>query len=58
MTYYCEHYISPMEMRMPESTDTIHVSRPLNLNQVADVCIINIDELRALNPEFKKDLIP
>lgn len=58
MTYYCEHYISPMEMRMPESTDTIHVSRPLNLNQVADVCKINIDELRALNPEFKKDLIP
>lgn len=58
MTYYCEHYISPMEMRMPENTDTIHVSRPLNLNQVADVCKINIDELRALNPEFKKDLIP
>lgn len=58
MTYYCEHYISPMEMRMPESTDTIHISRPLNLNQVAEVCKINIDELRALNPEFKKDIIP
>ena len=58
MTYYCEHYISPMEMRMPESTDTVHVSRPLNLNQVAEVCKINIDELRAMNPEFKKDIIP
>lgn len=58
MTYYCEHYISPMEMRMPESTDTVHVSRPLNLNQVAEVCQINIDELRALNPEFRKDIVP
>ena len=58
MTYYCEHYISPMEMRMPESTDTIHISRPLNLNQVAEVCKITIDELRALYPEFMKDIVP
>lgn len=58
MTYYCEHNISPMEMTMPEGTDTVHVSRNLNLNQVADVCNINIDKLRALNPEFKRDVIP
>ena len=43
---------------MPESTDTVHVSRNLNLNQVAAVCNINLDKLRALNPEFKKDVIP
>ncbi len=58
MTYYCEHNICPMEMNMPESTDTVHVSRNLNLNQVAAVCNINLDKLRALNPEFKKDVIP
>lgn len=58
MTYYCEHNISPMDMTMPEGTDTIHISRSLNLNQIADVCKINIDKLRALNPEFKKDIIP
>lgn len=58
MTYYCEHNISPLEMRMPEGTDTIHISRPLNLQQIAAVCNSNIDELRALNPEFKKDIIP
>ena len=58
MTYYCEHYISPMEMNMPESTDTVHINRPLNLNQIAGVCKIDIDQLRALNPEFKKDIIP
>ena len=58
MTYYCEHDISPMAMQMPEGTDTIHISRSLNLNQVAEVCDINIDQLRALNPEFRKDVIP
>ncbi len=58
MTYYCEHNISPLKMNMPESTDTIHVSRPLNLQQVAAVCNINIAQLRALNPIYKKDIIP
>lgn len=58
MTYYCEHNISPMDMRMPEGTDTIQISRPLHLKQVAEVCKINIEQLRALNPEFKTDVIP
>ena len=58
MTYYCEHNISPMNMTMPESTDTVHISRSLNLNQIAEVCKIDIDQLRALNPEYKKDIIP
>lgn len=58
MTYYCEHNISPMEMKMPEGTDTVHVSRELHLQQVAEVCSMDIEELRALNPEFKKDVIP
>ena len=58
MTYYCEHDISPMAMQMPEGSDTIHITKSLNLNQVAEVCKINIDQLRALNPEFRKDIIP
>ena len=43
---------------MPESTDTVHINRSLNLNQIAEVCKMDIDQLRALNPEFKKDIIP
>ena len=58
MNYYCEHGISPMEMTLPEYTDTVQVSRPLSLHQVADVCGIGIDQLRAINPEYKRDLIP
>lgn len=58
MTYYCEHNISPMPMQMPEGTDTIHIDKVLNLNQVSEVCKIDINQLRALNPEFRKDVIP
>ena len=58
MTYYCEHNISPMKMQMPEGTDTIHINRNLNLNQIAEVCKMNIEQLSALNPELKKDIIP
>ena len=58
MTYYCDHDISPAEMKMPAGTDTIQINRNLHLQQIADVCQINIDELRALNPQYKKDIIP
>ncbi len=60
MTYYCEHNISPMDMTMyPEGTDTIHVNKNLHFRQIADVCDnIDIDLLRALNPELKRDIIP
>lgn len=58
MTYYCEHNITPMEMRLPEGTDTIRISRSLNLNQIAEVCKIELDQLRALNPDLRKDIVP
>lgn len=58
MNYYCEHNIRPMAMQMPEGTDTIHINKSLNLNQIAEVCKIDIEQLRALNPEFRKDIIP
>ena len=58
MTYYCEHGICPMDSQLPAISDTIHVSRDLHLQQVASVCNIDIEQLRSLNPQFKKDIIP
>ena len=58
MTYYCEHGICPMDSALPSITDTIHVSKDLHLQQVAEVCSINIEQLRSLNPQYKKDIIP
>lgn len=58
MNYYCEHGICPMECELPLATDTIHIHRELHLQQVADVCNIDIEQLRSLNPQYKKDIIP
>ena len=58
MTYYCEHDICPMETQLPSATDTIHIHKDLHLQQVAEVCNLNIDQLRSLNPQYKKDIVP
>lgn len=58
MHYYCEHGICPMDTQLPETSDTIHIHKDLNLNQVAGVCNIDIEQLRSLNPQYKKDIVP
>ncbi len=58
MTYYCEHGICPMESQLPAVSDTVHINKDLHLKQVAGVCNIDIEQLRSLNPQYKKDLIP
>ena len=58
MTYYCEHGICPMASQLPAISDTIHINKDLHLQQVASVCNIDIEQLRSLNPQFKKDIIP
>ncbi len=58
MTYYCKHNICPMETNIPDATDTVQVSRNLHFEQIADVCGIGLDEIKSLNPQFKKSIIP
>ena len=58
MTYYCEHGICPMDSQLPAVSDTVHINKDLHLQQVAGVCNIDIEQLRSLNPQYKKDVIP
>jgi membrane-bound lytic murein transglycosylase D len=58
MTYYCEHGISPMQTQWPAATDTVTVTRNLHLGQVAEVCGVELDQLRGLNPQYKRDIVP
>ena len=58
MTYYCEHGICPMESELPAVSDTIHINRDLHFQQVASVSNIDIEQLRSLNPQYKKDIVP
>jgi membrane-bound lytic murein transglycosylase D len=57
MTYYCEHNICPMKTQIPEKTDTIMVNRNINFAQIAAVCGISLDQLRALNPQYRRDIV-
>ncbi len=58
MTYYCDHNICPMKTRLPAKTDTLMLSKSVHLEQIAAVCGVSIDELRALNPAYRRDVIP
>ena len=57
MTYYCDHNICPMRTSLPSKTDTVVVDRDIHLKQIADVCGVNIEELRALNPQYRRDIV-
>ena len=58
MTYYCEHNICPMTTRLPAQSDTVMVSRDVHLEQIAGVIGTDIDMLRSLNPEYRRDIVP
>ena len=58
MTYYEDHGICPMEPEMPIATDTIHINKNLHFNQIVEVCGADIEEIRTLNPQYLKDIIP
>jgi membrane-bound lytic murein transglycosylase D len=58
MTFYNDHGITPMTPKVPITTDTVHVNKNLHFNQIVEVCGIDIEEIRALNPQYLKDIIP
>jgi len=58
MTYYCEHNICPMTTRLPAQTDTVMVTRNVHLEQIAAVLGLEVDMLRSLNPEYRRDVVP
>ena len=58
MTYYCKHNICPMETNIPKATDTVQVTRDLHFQQIADLCHVPLDEIKSLNPQYKRNIIP
>jgi membrane-bound lytic murein transglycosylase D len=58
MNYYCEHNICPMKSQLPVQTDTVVVTRNINLYQIAGVLGIEISILRSLNPAYRRDIVP
>ena len=58
MNYYCEHNICPVNTQLPAGTDTIMVNRDIRFEQIHELCNISMEELKALNPQYRTTLIP
>ena len=58
MNYYCDHNICPVNTSLPQGTDTLMVNRNVSLDRIASTCGVSIEELRALNPQYRTSLIP
>ncbi len=56
--YYNEHNLVPRYPEIPLSVDTVMVSDYLHFDQLAASLGIDKEEIRALNPMFRRDVIP
>ncbi|WP_304736128.1 LysM peptidoglycan-binding domain-containing protein [Duncaniella muris] len=58
MNYYNKHGISPTVIKRHLTTDTVQVNKYIHFSQIAAVLNIPVDEIRMLNPQYRKDIIP
>ncbi|MCF8424944.1 MAG: LysM peptidoglycan-binding domain-containing protein [Bacteroidia bacterium] len=58
LNYYKEHGIKATAPDLVYESDSVLVNKWLSLAQIANTLSIDLDELRKLNPMFKKDVIP
>lgn len=58
MNFYQSHNILPKTPDFPILTDTIMVNDYLHFNQVAEVLGIPVEQIRTLNPQYYRDVVP
>jgi membrane-bound lytic murein transglycosylase D len=58
MNYYKEHNLIPASISVPLHTDSIMIKHQLHFQQVADILKIPVEQLRDLNPQYIRNIIP
>ena len=58
VNYAKEYGLEAAPVQMPEHVDTFMVNKNLHFRQVSEVMGIPIDDLRDLNPQYYKDIVP
>lgn len=58
LNFYKEHGIKATSQEINYDTDSVLVNKWLSLSQIANTLNVDLDELRKINPIFKKDIIP
>ena len=56
--YAAEYGLKADPVALPMYVDTFHLHRNLHLGQVSELLGIPLDDLRDLNPQYHKDIIP
>ena len=58
MNNYEAHGYKPFNVNLPQYSDTVLIKDKLHFGQVSAMLGVSVDELRSLNPQYKKDIIP
>ncbi len=58
MHYGKEHLLKAAEPKFKTQTDTIEIHNYLNFEQIAASMNMPVEELRQLNPQYRRDIIP
>jgi len=58
MNFYQSHNILPKSPDFPIITDTLMVNDYLHFNQISETIGIPIEQIRSLNPQYRRDIIP
>ncbi len=58
MNYSKEHNICAAKCVLPLNSDTVQVNQMMHFQQIADILNVPVEEIRIMNPQFRRDLIP
>lgn len=58
MTYHNLYGIQPAKISIPCDVDTVMIDKATHFLQIANVVGVSYDEIKSLNPQYKKDIIP
>lgn len=59
MNHYADHHICHAHSSsLTVALDTVHVNKRMHLEQVAGVLNISLEELKRLNPQYKRNIVP
>jgi len=58
MNYHSLHGIEAADIAIPSAVDTVMIHKPLHLRQLAEALSLDIEEVKLLNPQYKREVIP
>ena len=58
MTYHNLYGIQPAQISIPLDVDTIMINKETHFQQIANVLGVSYEEIKSLNPQYKKEIIP